>query len=250
MIPLPVSAIIPVFNGERFLAEAIESVLAQDYDPLEIIIIDDGSTDNTPRIAAGYADRIRYVRQENGGPAAARNAGLLHSHGEAISFLDADDLWTPGKLMSQAAGLSEGASVDIVLGHLQRIKWSRAQEFEPHGTPELSLSLGASLIRRQALGAVGTFDESLRQAEDWDWYMRARELGLSILVQQGVVLFYRRHEDNLTNQLDEGDRFKFEVIRRSLERRRKRDGKASSLPPIRDWPSDGRSDQGPPGQKR
>ncbi|MFC2106017.1 glycosyltransferase family 2 protein, partial [Candidatus Bipolaricaulota bacterium] len=119
MIPLPVSAIIPVFNGERFLVEAIESVLAQDYDPLEIIIIDDGSTDNTPRIAAGYADRIRYVRQENGGPAAARNAGLLHSHGEAVSFLDADDLWTPGKLMSQAAGLSERASVDIVLGHLQ-----------------------------------------------------------------------------------------------------------------------------------
>ena len=247
MIPLPVSVIIPVFNGERFLAEAIESVLAQDYDPLEIIIIDDGSTDNTPRIAAGYADRIRYVRQKNGGPAAARNTGLLHSHGGAVSFLDADDLWTPGKLMSQVANLSERASVDIVLGHLQRIKWARAQEFECHGTPELSLNLGASLIRRQAFDVVGTFDESLRLADDWDWYMRARELGLSILVQQDVVLFYRRHEDNLTNQRDEGDRFTVEVFRRSLERRRKRDGEASSLPPIRSRPPEGPRGKGPSG---
>jgi glycosyltransferase involved in cell wall biosynthesis len=238
MIPLSVSTIIPVFNGERFVADAIESVLAQDYHPLEIILVDDGSTDNTSRIAERFAERICYVRQANRGPAAARNTGLSHAHGDAVTFLDADDLWTPGKLASQVAAVGRSPSRDIVLGHLQRLKLTSAHGFEPHGAPELSLNLGASLIRRQVFDLVGPFDESLRLADDWDWYMRARELGVSILVQDSVVLFYRRHDNNLTNQRDEGDRSTVEVLRRSLERRRKRDGEASSLQPIRGRPSE------------
>jgi GT2 family glycosyltransferase len=81
--------------------------------------------------------------------------------------------------------------------------------------------------------AVGTFDELLRGADDWDWYMRAREVGIPILVQNDVVLFYRRHDENLTNQREENDRATVQILRRSLERRRKRHGSASSLPPVR-----------------
>jgi glycosyltransferase involved in cell wall biosynthesis len=235
MTPLLVNVIIPVFNGERFLAEAIDSVLAQTYRPLEILIVDDGSTDGSARIARDYAQHesnVLYFRQSNCGPAAARNAGLQHAHGHAIAFLDADDLWTPSKLASQAAALRDSPSGGIVLGRLQRLKLIHSQGFVPHGASELALNLGASLIRRQVFGAVGTFDESLRLADDWDWYMRARELAVSILVQDDVVLFYRRHDDNLTNQRDETDRSTVQILKRSLERRRKRHGEAYSLPPI------------------
>jgi glycosyltransferase involved in cell wall biosynthesis len=233
MTDLSVSVIIPVFNGERFLAEAIESVLAQAYHPLEIIVIDDGSTDSTAEIAHRFADQISYIRQPNRGPAAARNAGLRRAQGDLIGFLDADDLWTPDKLASQEAAFTKSPSVKIVLGHLQRLKPARTHGFVPHGSPELALNLGASLIRRQVFHAVGTFDESLRFGDDWDWYMRVRELGVSILVQNDVVLFYRRHDANLTNQREENDRATVQILRRSLERRRKRHGRASSLPPVR-----------------
>jgi len=233
MTDLSVSVIIPVFNGERFLAEAIESVLAQAYHPLEIIVVDDGSTDSTGEIAHRFADQISYMRQPNRGPAAARNAGLRHAQGDLINFLDHDDLWTPGKLASQGPAFAKSPSVKIVLGHLQRLKLTHSHGFVSHGSPELSLNLGASLIRRQVFHAVGTFDESLRWAEDLDWYMRARELGVSILVQNDVVLFYRRHDTNLTNQTQETNRGAVQAVRRSLERRRKQHGSASSLPPVR-----------------
>lgn len=228
-----VSVIIPVFNGERFIAEAIESVLAQDYRSIEIIVVDDGSTDGTSKIAHKFSGQISYIRQANGGPAAARNAGVRHAHGDVIGFLDADDLWTPGKATLQAAALADSPSFDIVLGRLQRLKMTEGNRFVPHAGPELALNLGASLIRRQVFDRVGMFNEALRFADDWDWYMSARELGVSILVQDEVVLFYRRHQDNLTNQEETNNRATALILKRSLERRRKQYGMASSLPPIR-----------------
>jgi len=129
--------------------------------------------------------------------------------------------------------LRTSPATDIALGHLQRLKLTQAGGFVLHGSPELALNLGASIIRREVFNKVGTFDESLRFGDDWDWYMRAREMGISIQVTNDVVLFYRRHDTNLTNQLEENNRGTVQVLRRSLERRRMRHDVASSLPPIR-----------------
>src|SRR5436190_9496549 len=93
-----ISCIVPVFNGDRYLAETLDSILAQTHRPIEIIVVDDGSTDGTSAIAAEYGEKIRYIRQENSGVASARNLGLQSARGDFIAFLDADDLWHAGKL--------------------------------------------------------------------------------------------------------------------------------------------------------
>src|SRR5712692_4526575 len=93
-----ISCIVPVFNGERYLGETLDSILAQTYRPLEIIVVDDGSTDGTPAVANGYSEFIRYLWQANAGEAAARDQGLKVAQGELMAFLDADDLWHPKKL--------------------------------------------------------------------------------------------------------------------------------------------------------
>jgi glycosyltransferase involved in cell wall biosynthesis len=120
MTPLLISCIVPVFNGERYLGEAIDSILAQTYRPVEIIVVDDGSTDGTAAVAARYGDRIRYVRQNNGGAPTARNLGLSVAMGEFVAFLDSDDLWHPEKLQRQMACFEARADLDLCVTHLQR----------------------------------------------------------------------------------------------------------------------------------
>src|SRR5262249_2428536 len=102
-----ISCIVPVFNGERYLREALDSILAQTYQPLELIVLDDGSTDGTAALVAGYGERIRYLWQANAGEAGARNRGLSIAQGEFVAFLDADDLWHPEKLRRQLARLHD-----------------------------------------------------------------------------------------------------------------------------------------------
>src|SRR5690606_28366702 len=117
-----VSVIIPVYNGERYLAEAVHSILAQTVPTLEIIVVDDGSTDGTARVAQRFGDAVCYVYQPNRGPAAARNRGLERARGEIVAFLDADDLWREGKLACQCARLEADPTLDIVLGHTQFVR--------------------------------------------------------------------------------------------------------------------------------
>ena len=115
-----VSCIIPVFNGARFLGEAVDSILAQTYRPCEVIVVDDGSTDATGDVIAGYGERVVAVRQPNRGEAAARNAGVRAARGALVAFLDADDLWGPEKLTRQAAKLGEDPRIDLCFTRLDR----------------------------------------------------------------------------------------------------------------------------------
>ena len=117
-----VSTIIPIYNGERYLAEAIESINRQQYLNLEIIIVDDGSTDKSSEIALSLEGNIRYVRQANAGQAAARNTGIKLAKGDIITFLDADDLWTEDKLKRELACFEADPSLRIVLGRTQALK--------------------------------------------------------------------------------------------------------------------------------
>src|SRR5262245_14569920 len=114
-----ISCIVPVFNGERYVAEALDSILAQTYGPIEVVVIDDRSTDGTRRLVTFYAEQVRYLWQPNSGPPRARNFGLSVAKGEFIAFLDADDLWQPKKLSLQMACFRERPELDFCVTHCQ-----------------------------------------------------------------------------------------------------------------------------------
>lgn len=223
-----VSVILPVFNGERFLEEAIRSVYAQDGAPIELLVIDDGSTDSSSEIVGTVAPDARVIEQENTGPAAARNRGLSEARGEYLAFIDADDVWAPNKLSRQLHDLVDDETVDMTL--------SMTRCIHPDGTlaaPRFFMQFGCGLYRRRAFERVGGFDESLRFSEDLDWFARAREIGLRLSVTEDVTLHYRLHEDNLTRGTDVHDLGYLQLIKRSLDRRRARGGTETiEMPPL------------------
>ncbi len=200
-----VSVVMPVFNGERFLAEAIGSVLAQEYRRHEVIVVDDGSTDGSAAIACALP--VHYLWQPNRGVAAARNAGLAAARGDLIGFLDQDDVWLPHKLREQVTFLLERPSVDIVISPMEIA-------LEPGATPlrwfkpgagmhvQVGVQLGALLVRRTALERVGGFDTRYEIASDNDWILRARDAELTLEVALGVCMRYRMHQHNSSRQED------------------------------------------------
>lgn len=199
-----VSVIMPVYNGERFLAAALRNVLAQDYRPLQIVVVDDGSTDDTRAIAAQFGDDVRYVHQTRRGPAAARNTGLRLAQGEVVAFLDVDDAWPAGKLRRQVGYLAAHPEVAIVQGLIVQQQWDSTAPgpdlvFEEVSEPYQFVNLGSAVYRRSVFETVGLFDEALAENEDTDWFMRAWEQGVPKLVQDQVALFYRRHDQNMTH---------------------------------------------------
>lgn len=231
-----VSVIIPAYNCARFLPEAVETVHRQSYKPLEIIILDDGSTDHTAAVARSFGKDVRYARQTNQGPAAARNAALTMTRGEIIAFLDADDLWPEGRLDLLLRCLTAKTQLQAVLGQVQCLALQPFQDgerrFMPWGRPQACLSLGAALIRTVAFRQIGPLDPSLGYSEDMDWFLRAREQGLQMLVVDQPVLYYRQHDSNLTRAKTPRDLLIVEVLKRSLDRRRGSPGGRQSLPEI------------------
>jgi glycosyltransferase involved in cell wall biosynthesis len=235
MAGLRVSVIIPVHNGEAYLAEAIASARRQSPAPLEIIIVDDGSTDGTSVLIEALGPDLRVIHQPHSGVTVSRNRGLRAARGDLIAFLDCDDVWTDDKLATQVPLLLEHADIQIALSHTRRMWRSAAAgaaSSDLHLTePELALHLGAALIRRTAFERIGPFDETLPRAEDWDWFMRARERGDLVVVHPEVTLLYRRHGGNMSNEPETATSL-VELLRRSIGRRRSQDGQATSLPDL------------------
>lgn len=235
--PVHISVVIPVFNGERFLAEAVESVRARPETGVEIVVVDDGSTDGTAAVAAGLGDRIRLIRQPNRGAAAARNAGIRAARADVLAFLDADDRFTPDKLDLQLERLRRNPEVGIVLGQLRYhavsdpVPEPKTSPLEPH-SEHLFLAFGCALIRKSVFDAIGPISETMKFCEDWDWFMRAREAGVGIRIHRHVVLHGRLHEGNVTRQREAGSRFILEMFRRSLARRKAGAAGPASLPPL------------------
>lgn len=214
-----VSVIIPVFNSEKFLPEAIATVRRSRLD-VEIVIVDDGSTDNTESIAKASGS-VQYVRQENHGPAAARNRALSIATGEFIAFLDADDLWANKHPASALAAL-ENSGCDLALGQTQCLvpSTSFAAGFAPIGPPFHTFQLGSAICRRSLIDRAGGFDESMRRGEDVDWFLRVRECGGSIFRAPEVSLYYRLHARNRAKVYHNSRAGLIAALHQSLERRR------------------------------
>ena len=192
-----VSLVVPVYNGERFLAEALESLFALEYEPFEVIVVDDGSTDSSAEVARSFP-AVRLVEQENKGPGAARNSGLAAAGGELLGIHDADDFVPPTKLTAQVTHLLEHPRVGCVLGRQHWIDPPPTLKRDPVYGELDGIPLPSAVFRTSVLRELGGYDESYRSHENMDLLFRMRQLGYEIAVLPEVVLFRRYHGDNLS----------------------------------------------------
>jgi glycosyltransferase involved in cell wall biosynthesis len=232
MMPRPlISCIVPVFNGQRYLAEALDSILAQTYQPVEIIVVDDGSTDGTAELLASYDGRLRSFHQPHAGASAARNLALRETRSEFVAFLDADDLWHRQKLARQMARFEARPELDLCVAAGQNFWMPEVSETDErardprHTQPWPGyVSTATLLARRRAFELAGPFNPSLEQGEDRDWFIRAAELGLVRELLPEVLLHRRMHGANSSDRLTQAatTRANLQLVKASLERQRRR----------------------------
>lgn len=196
-----VSVVMPVHNSERYVVEAVESVLGQHYQRLELILVDDGSTDGSADLARRFGTALRYEYQANAGQSAARNRGIQLARGPLLAFLDDDDYWSTEKLTLQVAALTTDPSIDAVFGHVRQfvspdLDPEAAGRVRYHAEVMPGYVPGTMLIRREAFDRVGPFDPQWRVGEFVHWYAQAIESGLRTVLLPDIVLHRRLHDDN------------------------------------------------------
>ena len=216
-----VSVIVPAHNHARFIAQTLDSVLAQTYSDVEIIVVDDGSTDNTQGVLEAYRDRIQYIYQQNQGPSAARNVGIGVSQGKYLLFLDADDLIPPQKLELQVNALSAHPEWGLVYSGWQYVDERGARilfEIRPNKQGVLLKELllrsfffpiAAALVRRECFQTSGLFDESLRAAEDTDLWARMAKAGYSFGYLDEILFQYRVVKGSATGNIQHQMMYEF-----------------------------------------
>jgi glycosyltransferase involved in cell wall biosynthesis len=234
-----VSVVMPAYNASSFIAEAIRSVVDQDYPNMELIVIDDGSSDGTPEIAAHFGNQVQIVRQQNAGPAAARNRGLEAAKGDFIAFLDADDVWLPSKLTAQVRYLQDHPETGVVFGGFMLWPPTADGAFvpppEPHNADgplklvaacsgwiykdlllDSAICIITAMVRRSVIETIGNFDESLRTGEDYDFWLRvSRQFRADKLDR--TVARYRLHPGGTTN-FPRQENNEYQVLQRTLAR--------------------------------
>lgn len=218
-----ISVIIPVYNGAPFLPDAVQSVLAQNYPNVEIIVVDDGSHDNIDEVVEALPINVRYFKQANAGASAARNRGVKDASGDFIAFLDVDDLWPDSKLASAIEMFEQNERLDVVQGYAQLMQFSeQTGRYEYIGNPQESFPhyIGAAVYRNRAFERVGLYDTTLQFAEDTDWFKRAEEAGLAIERVGRVTLLVRRHAHNMTRGKSLVELNTLRVLKKALDRKR------------------------------
>jgi hypothetical protein len=226
-----VTVIIPVYNGERFINDAVDNVLSQNYNPLEIIIGDDGSTDRTEEIVNQISFGIRYFKQETVGPSSARNRGIRDASGDFIVFLDVDDLWPENNLNLLVDEMLNGADIEVIRGYAPLMEYNAGTgEYDLAGNPKEAFPnyIGAAIYRKSAFRKVGLFDPTLMFGEDTDWFNRAYELKLKVKRLEDVTLMVRRHGNNMTHGKGLVELNTLKVFKKCIDRKRARDQDAQN----------------------
>lgn len=227
----PLSVVVPTRNGERYIAECLESICGQTRPPREIFVVDDGSSDRGAEIASGFGPRVQILRQEHSGVAAARNRGIAAATQPYLAFLDHDDVWTPRKTELQLAALAAEEEVAGVFGHLvefasPELPPAVAAQFAPATAPSPSMLISSLLVRTADFLRVGPLAVD-SHADFVDWYLRARDLGVRFGAVPEVVVRRRIHDRNSSRDT----RTKTDYLRHlkaSLDRRRRAGNQAGS----------------------
>jgi glycosyltransferase involved in cell wall biosynthesis len=225
-----VSVVIPVHNGGKTVARAIESALGQRYDAIEIVVADDGSIDETLGVVGRYSGKVRVVGQANRGAAAARNLGFREARGEYVAFLDADDEFLPGRIEKGVAPMAADAGVGATFCRLYREypdgsrdiygdAYGRCRAFPEHLWPSSHTQTSGATCRRAAIECVGSFDESLRSHDDLDLWIRLSEACRIVEIAEPLAVFhdtagsYSKRWDDARSEADY-----YRVIERALAR--------------------------------
>jgi glycosyltransferase involved in cell wall biosynthesis len=227
-LPL-ISCIVPVFNGERYLREALDSIRAQTYQPLEIIVADDGSTDGSRAVVVSYSEEVRLLRQSTSGPAATRNLGLSAAQGPFVAFLDQDDLWHPEKLARQMSRFQARPELDLCVAHVRNfwipelIQEELQYRDHPRAQAMPGYYTGTLLARRTLFDRVGRFNTAFRHGDATEWFLRAAEHGAVMELLSGVLTYHRMHHCNLSRREASASRDEYlHIVKGSLDRRRLR----------------------------
>jgi glycosyltransferase involved in cell wall biosynthesis len=231
MTPPLISCIVPVYNGERYLAAAIANILEQTYQPLELIVVDDGSSDGTPRVIEGFGAALRSFQQPNQGHAAARNLGLRHARGPLIAFQDADDLWHPRKLERQMALLGQHPGAGGCVSHVQNF-WDEEDTEAVDSMPDrrrpqtvVGFTIPCLLAHRWVYDRVGVFDTSLGHTDDTEWFLRVRRAAIVIEIVPEVLCYRRMHATNRSRvHADESLDEYLLLLKKHLDKRRSENG--------------------------
>lgn len=232
-----VSVIVPAYNAQRYVLDALESIARQDYEPIEIIVVDDGSTDRTTELVRSRFPGVRILHQANAGAAAARNAGLREATGDYICFLDADDGWYPGKVRAQIEHLQRHPDVGMVF-HDWRVLAAAADGLDGYGTiadraaeidPTQSgwiyhrllldslVHTSTVMMRRKVFEEIGYFDTSLKLGEDYEYWLRvSRRYPIDKL--RAAYSFYRQSSGGLTRSRAPLENYSYRVVRSAVER--------------------------------
>ena len=217
-----ISVVIPCFNAATYIGAALESVFAQTTPVTEVIVVDDGSSDQSADVVRSFGQRVRQLAQPNSGASAARNAGVAASGGELIAFLDADDLWLPTSLERLLAAL--GDDVDGSVGEMAHFV---SPDLDPEQAarrvipaPRIARMAGALLLRRRAFDRVGPFDVSLRMGEFMDWFSRFDACGLRLAECPAMVVRRRIHATNTVHQREHTQASYLASLRQNIARRR------------------------------
>jgi glycosyltransferase involved in cell wall biosynthesis len=215
-----IAVVTPVRNGMPYLREAIECLFAQQYSAMEIVVVDDGSTDGSGDFAR-QTGRCRVLETSAIGPAGARNAGVRVSKSDLLLFLDADDLLAPMAVLRAVEALERAPDAGFAQGCIQNFSVRTGDAIHLSTRPYRFINLGSGLWRRSVFETVGLFDESLRLGEDQDFFMRCWERDVARELLDGVTLYYRRHEGNMTRGLKGAEFGLMGVYKRRIERIRR-----------------------------
>jgi glycosyltransferase involved in cell wall biosynthesis len=212
-----IAVIMPVRNGAVYLRETIESVLAQEYKPLEIVVVDDGSTDRTGALARSMGS-CRVLETPGIGPAGARNRGIRSSESDLLMFLDADDLLGPDAFRASTEALLGAPNAGFAQGYVQNFLIRKDGTLNIFTRPYRYINIGSGVWRRSVFDRLGLFDESLRYCEDLDFFMRCWEQNISKVLMDQLILLYRRHPGNMTRGLQGAGFGTVRAFRKRIER--------------------------------